>query len=72
AVHAAGSVPCRGGGRDGREAGPPVVGGLADAGPRPAQPGGGGPGESGRTRQKTPKKETTDTGKWLITFEKYF
>lgn len=52
AVHPAGGVPRRGGSRDGREAQPPVVGGLANAGPRPAQPGRGGPGESVRSRQK--------------------
>jgi len=40
-----GSVSRGEGGGDGGEVPPPVVGGLADSGPRPAQPGGGGPGE---------------------------
>lgn len=77
AVHPAGGVPCCGGGRDGREAQPPVVGGLANSGPRPAQPGRSGPGESVTTLQKQ-----TETRKWhseqnrgwneeqLITFSK--
>lgn len=80
AVHPAGSVPRRGGGRDGREAQPLVVGGLANSGPCPAQPGRSGPGKFVRTLQKT-----TETRKWhseqnggwkeeqkLITFQKYW
>lgn len=45
--HFAGSVPCCEGWRDGSEIKPPLVGGLADSGPRPAQPWRGGPGEYG-------------------------
>lgn len=52
AVYSAGSVPRCGGRRDGPEAPPPVVGGLADSGPHPAQPGRAGPGESGRILRK--------------------
>lgn len=55
AVHFAGGVSRCGGRWDGPEAPPPVVGGLADSGPGPAQPGRGGPGESGRTLQKKSK-----------------
>ncbi|XP_045922581.1 tetratricopeptide repeat protein 33 isoform X2 [Micropterus dolomieu] len=41
--HSAGSVPCCEGSGDGSEVPPPLVGGLADSGPCPAQPGRGGP-----------------------------
>lgn len=62
AVHPAGSVSRCGGGGAGREAQAPVVGGLANAGPRPAQPGRGGPGESGRTREKTSRNRNEEMG----------
>lgn len=45
--HSAGSVPSCEGSGDGSEAPPPLVGGLADSGPCPAQPRRGGPGEYG-------------------------
>lgn len=50
--HSAGSVPRCEGSRDGGEIPSPLVGRLADSGPRPAQPGGGGPGECDRTLQR--------------------
>lgn len=67
AVHPAGSVPRRGGSRDGREAQPHVLGGLANSGPRPAQPGRSRPGESVRTLQeRTGKRKghSEQTGGW--------
>lgn len=50
--HSAGSVPRCEGSRDGGEVPSPLVGRLADSGPCPAQPGGGGPGECDRTLQQ--------------------
>lgn len=49
--HSAGSVPCCEGSRAGTEVPPPLVGGLADSWPSPAQPGGGRPGKYDSTLQ---------------------
>lgn len=58
ADHLTGSVSRREGCRDGREVPPPVVGGLADSGPCPAQPGRGGPGEY--SWEHTPDENTLE------------
>lgn len=55
AHHPAGGLPGGDGRRDGGEAAAAVVGGLADAGPRAAQPGRGGPGECGGEK-KNPRR----------------
>lgn len=53
--HPAGVVPrCEGSGAGG-EVPPPVVGGLADSGPCPAQSGRGGPGEYDWQRKRQTK-----------------
>lgn len=57
--HSAGSVPCCAGSRDGSEASSSLVGGLADPGPCPAQPGRGGPGELAKNNQ--PNEQINNT-----------